>query len=57
MGWKLDLYQAFVDFQQTYDIIDRAITSKILREFNKPSKLGRLTQMIMADTFFMQIYK
>ena len=45
------LYQAFVDFQQVYDSIDRGIIGKILREFQIPDKLVRLVQISMTDTF------
>jgi sorting nexin-29 len=46
----IDLFQIFIDFQQAYDSVGRAMIGYIMREFGIPEKLVRPVELTLENT-------
>jgi hypothetical protein len=47
---NIDLFQIFIDIQQAYDSVGRAMIGYIVREFGIPEKHVRLIELTLENT-------
>ena len=50
LEWQSPLYVSFVDFKKTFDMVDRTVIWRILRDYGIPQKIVNIIQSLYEDT-------